>query len=93
MIDGLGSLPAFKPHSDPEKVGQLWTKWKRSLDLCFRSKGLPDDDHRKQALLLHMTGPEVQEIYYSQTADVDNSYQESMTLLDSYFFAQNQCCI
>lgn len=45
-----------------ENGGHEWTKWVQSFEICMTASGIADDD-RKLAMLLHMAGPKVQNIY------------------------------
>lgn len=85
FLDGLPTLTPFKTDKDPEKLAVLWKRWKRSFNLYLKSKNLTDDG-RKQACLLHVAGPDVQDIYFSQVAEGnDKNFDDTIKLLDDYF--------
>ena len=59
-FDGLSSIAPFRTDSDPDRLAALWKRWKRSFNLYLKSKVITDDA-RKQACLLHVAGPAVQD--------------------------------
>ena len=63
-------IPKFDCHSEPAMLGPRWTRWFTSFELFADSKGLIITEgtnattrQRRRAMLLHLTGPDVQEIF------------------------------
>ena len=62
-------LPAISPFSltcDPTTLGQRWKKWVTSLEYYILASNVTDPA-RKRAILLHLAGPEVQDLFQSFT--------------------------
>ena len=64
------AIPKFDCHSDPATLGPRWTRWLTSFELFADGKGLiiTEDANtttrqRRRAMLLHLAGPDVQEIF------------------------------
>ena len=57
-------LPAIRPFSVTEtsSLAQRWDKWTKSLEFYIRASGI-SDQKQKRAILLHLAGAEVQEIF------------------------------
>lgn len=47
---------------DSSNTGQRWEKWKKSLNILMTATGVTVDG-QKRALLLHLGGPEVLDIF------------------------------
>jgi len=62
--------------SDTSSVGQRWTRWKQSFDYYIMAGGLTDAQQKK-ALLLHLAGPAVQDIFeILPETDCDDVYEK-----------------
>ena len=59
----------FNPKGEPHSLSQRWKRWKRAFNLYVTGKGV-SDDAQTRALLLHVAGMDVQEIYFTLTVDV-----------------------
>ena len=81
-----GILP-FNPHGEPSQVGQKWSKWKTSFSYFLTACGVRDD-LRKKALLLHLIGPQTQEIFETLGVEEDATYDQSIQVLDNHFVVQ-----
>ena len=81
-----GILP-FNPHGEPSQVGQKWSKWKTSFSYFLTASGVRDD-LRKKALLLHLIGPQTQEIFETLGVEEDATYDQSIQVLDNHFVVQ-----
>ena len=79
----LNATPQFNPNGDPSSLGQLWNKWKKSFEYYLQAAAITDKA-RKRALLLHLTGPEIQEIFETFSETVDD-LKTALTKLDNYF--------
>lgn len=80
----IGGLDKFDPKGEPSAISQRWKRWKRAFELYVTGKERITDDGQKAALLLHTAGMDVQEIFFSLSAE-NKSYAETMEILDSYF--------
>ena len=87
-FDGLSSIAPFRTDTDPDRLAALWKRWKRSFNLYLKSKVITDDA-RKQACLLHVAGPAVQDVYFSVVGEGDDkNYADTLKLLDDHFLPQ-----
>ena len=71
-------LPKFDCFSNPATIGPRWTRWLTSFELYADGKGLIINDgttaateQRRRATLLHLAGPDVQEIFTTLTETGD----------------------
>ena len=81
----LGPLREIDPKGDPNGVLQRWERWKSTFNLCLVGRGVTVDVQRK-AILLHVAGFDVQEIYYTLVGpEDDKDYEGTMKVLDDYF--------
>ena len=87
------AIPKFDCHTDPATLGPRWTPWLTSLELLADGKGLiiTEDANattrqRRRAMLLHLAGPDVQEIFSTlpDTGEATN-YAAAVTALNGYF--------
>ena len=89
-------LPKFDCFSNPATIGPRWTRWLTSFELYADGKGLIISEgttaatkQRRRALLLHLAGPDVQEIFttLTETGDATN-YASAVEALNAYFVPQ-----
>lgn len=91
----MSHLPPLEPldcDGDPASVGLRWEKWKRALELYLIATNVTKAE-AKRAVLLHMGGLSLQEIYYNipgaHLETVANSDTDIFTVainkLDEYF--------
>jgi len=82
----LTSLLPFDCKSDTATIGTRWRRWRRSFDYFLVAKGVTQPAQRK-ALLLHMAGVDVQDIYETLTEvqGDDDEYVNAVRALDDYF--------
>ena len=87
------AIPKFDCHSDPATLGPRWKRWLTSFELFADGKGLTITEttnantrQRRRAMLLHLAGPDVQEIF-STPADTGKvtDYAAAVTALNGYF--------
>ena len=78
-----GVQPFFKCLGDPNTVAQNWTKWKKSFEYFLGASGIRNDA-RQKAMLLHMVGPETQEVFETLVPE-DNTYEKALKALDEHF--------
>ncbi|KAK2564657.1 hypothetical protein P5673_012138 [Acropora cervicornis] len=91
-IDDLSSIKSFDPHGDPSNVGRRWRRWLKSFYLYADSKRLiiqadsADNKVQRRALLLHLAGEDVQEIFET-LADTGAAadYAKAEKALNDYF--------
>ena len=82
----LPAIAPFKPHGDPTSVSQRFAKWKKSFEYFLGASAITSDA-RKKATLLHLIGPEVQEIFDTLTP-ASESYESTLNALDQHFSVQ-----
>jgi len=81
MIECSSLRPFNMADGESSSLGQHWNRWKRS----FVAKGV-SDALQKQALLLHLAGPEVQDIFDTlPQAEGEDVYEKTVNALSSYF--------
>ena len=73
----------FNPHGDPNKIAQTWDKWQKSFQYVLDVSGITNDK-RKKAMLLHMAGPETQEVFDTLTP-ANDTYDKALEALTSHF--------
>ena len=87
------AIRKFDCHSEPATLGPLWTRWLTSFELFADGKGLIITEstnvttrQRRRAMLLHLAGQHVQEIF-STLADTGDAtdYAAAATALNDYF--------
>ena len=78
-------LPAIPPFSVSEtsSLAQRWEKWTKSLDYYIRASGI-SDQKQKRAILLHLAGPDVQEIFET-LPDTGEDYKTALEKLNEHF--------
>lgn len=78
-------VPTIPPFSvdDHNTLSQRWVKWKKSFAYYVDASGVKDDK-QKRALLLHLAGPGVQEIFET-LEDTGESYETALEKLTAYF--------
>ena len=74
-------LPALPPFSlaDSSTLGQRWSKWVQSLAYFLVASGITDPK-QKQAVLLHLAGPEVQDVF-AKLQDTGEDYAAALAKL------------
>ena len=78
-------LPAVPPFSvsDHRSLSQRWEKWTKSLDYYLRASGVTDQK-QKRAVLLHLAGPDVQEIFET-LHNTGEDYKTALEKRNEYF--------
>ena len=82
----VAPLAAFHPHGEPHSVSQRWKKWHRSFEMYAAASGCKDKV-KKRHLLLHLAGPEVQDIFET-LSDTGDDFDTTSTKLKEYFTPQ-----
>ena len=89
---GLPGLPAFDAVGEPETLAQRWTTWKAEFELYVIASGISDAT-QKRALLLHLAGPRVRDIFNNSIpAEVRGDakdYDKAMDSLSDHFKHRN----
>lgn len=90
MTSQLPALEVFDCESDSTSLGHRWERWKRALEVYLLTAGI-DQPLKKRAILLHMGGLGLQDIYYNLPgAHVDEKesndvFKIAVDKLDEYF--------
>ena len=81
MEGTFGSLAPFDC-TEPSK----WSAWKRAFTYCLTANAVTDDK-RQVALLLHLGGPELQEVFHANTDEnvKIEALDEAIKILEGYF--------
>lgn len=88
----FGNIQPFDCTDHPTSVGPRLRRWKRSFEFFLEAKGITRDA-QKQALLLHCTGQDVQDIFVTLSdpgpaPEEETQYAKAMRLLDAHFLPQ-----
>ena len=79
----IPSIAPFDPTEDTTSTAQRWEKWVKSFQYFVIASNI-NNNERKRALLLHLIGPESQEIF-DTLPDTGNTFEEALTALEDYF--------
>ena len=79
----MPGVQPFKCLGDPNTIAQNWTKWKKSFEYFLGASGIRNDA-RQKAMLLHMVGPETQEVFETLVPE-DDTYEKALKALDEHF--------
>jgi len=82
----ITSIPPFDPFEQTGSVDPCWDRWKTRLQYYIDACGITVDN-RKRALLLHLAGPAVQDIF-ATLSDTGTTYTEAFTALNMHFSPQ-----
>ena len=82
----ITSIPPFDAFDQASSVGPRWTRWKQRLQYYIDARGITVDN-RKRALLLHLAGPAVQDIF-ATLSDTGTTYADALAALETYFSPQ-----
>ena len=74
------ALPPFDIKSDPNNLSDAWNKWLRSFKYLTVGRGIKDDE-QKAALLLHLAGSDVQDLYETLTAVGDEAKKSNTDIV------------
>ncbi|XP_050709686.1 uncharacterized protein K02A2.6-like [Eriocheir sinensis] len=83
MVLDVPAPKAFSVQEDPSSVAQRWKKWMSSFEVYLRAAGVTKVD-QKAALLLHVAGLEVQDIFATLQPEGE-AYDDLKTCLNNYF--------
>ena len=79
----LPAVAPFSVSSEYTTLGQLWKKWVQSLEFYLAASNITDSA-RKRAVLLHLAGLKVQDIFLTLT-DTGVTYETAFAKLTEYF--------
>lgn len=77
------SVPPFDTESEPSSVGPRWNKWLQRFENYTTAVNITGDP-RLKALLLHLAGERVHDIYDTVAAEADK-YADVKAKLTEYF--------
>ena len=86
-LSGLPCVSTFDTVGEPETLSQRWTLWKDEYKLYVAASGI-SNKAQKKALLLHVGGPGLTEIFgnfSAQQRGADDAFDTALALLDEYF--------
>ena len=78
VLSGLSGVKPFNVHEDRSSLGQPWNRWISQFELYVLASGV-SDDAQKRALLLHMSGPDVQDIF-NTLSDSTGTYDSAKNI-------------
>lgn len=78
----LPALPSFSM-ADSSTLGRRWSKWVQSLEHFILASGITDSK-QKRAVLLHLAGQEVQDVF-ATLQDTGEDYNTALQRLTAYF--------
>ena len=89
-------IPIFDCFSEPATLGPRWERWLMSFELYADGKGhiigsttTPEVKQRRRALMLHLAGPDVQEIFLTlPDTGAATDFDAAKTALNKYFVPQ-----
>ncbi|CAB3995185.1 Hypothetical predicted protein [Paramuricea clavata] len=81
-------LPKLQPFTlgETSTISQRWRKWIKSFEYYIAASGI-NDKKQQRAILLHLAGPEVEDIFET-LEDTGNDLDTAITKLTSYFEPQ-----
>lgn len=79
----MASLPCFDTETDPGSVRPRWNKWLQRFENDTTAMNI-SGDARLKALLLHLAGERVHDIYGTVAAE-DDKYADTKRKLTTYF--------
>ena len=86
-LSGLPCISPFDCIGEPATLAQRWDKWKAQFELYVAALGV-EDKVQKRALLLHLAGQGVHEIFKTYPNEVKGGTKEfdkAMTCLSNHF--------
>lgn len=86
-LSGLTGPAAFDTVGEPATLSQRWRIWKDEFELFVTASGI-DDPKQQRALLLHLGGPGVREIFRTipeETKGDAKDFKKAMESLTDYF--------
>jgi len=90
-LSGLTGSEAFDKVGEPATLWQPWRLWNDEFELFVTASGI-DDPKQQRALLLHLAGPGIREIFHTiprEMKGVTKDYKKAMKSLNDYFKLKN----
>ena len=83
-------LPKISAFSlgETSTISQRWSKWVKAFEYYIAASGITDKKQQR-AVLLHLAGPEVQDIFET-LEDTGNDLDTAITKLTAYFQPQKK---
>lgn len=90
MAKLLQNLPMISEFivDESSNLDKKWKIYREEIDLYLMASGITNDA-QKRAVLLHLSGPQVREIF-STLENTGNSYKEATVKLDEYFLPKKK---
>ena len=90
-LSGLPGLLSFDAVGEPATLAQRWLTWKEEFELYVTASGISDST-QKRALLLHLAGPKVRDIFNNSIPEEirgdAKDYKKAMDALSDHFKMQ-----
>ena len=86
-LNGLPCISPFDCIGEPATLAQRWDKWKAEFELYVAASGV-EDKLQKRALLLHLAGPGVREIFKTYPDEVKGDAKESLRSQEECTFGE-----
>lgn len=86
-LSGLPCLGHFDAVGEPATLAQRWTTWEGEFRLYVAASGV-SSDAQKRALLLHLAGPGVRDIFNTYAVDVrgnETDFDKAVKCLSDHF--------
>ena len=87
-LSRLPGLPALDAVGEPATLTQRWLTWKDEFELYVTASGISDPT-QKRALLLHLAGPKVQDVFnnsiFAEAQGKVKDYKKAMDCLSEHF--------
>ena len=81
----LPAIPSFS-ETETSSFAQRWDKWTKSLDYYIRASGI-SDQKQKRAILLHLAGADVREIFET-LPETEDDYKTALEKLTRKLIVQ-----
>ena len=79
---GIPSIAPFNAKGEPTPVAQRWEKWLKKFRYFVDASCI--NDNRKKALLLHLAGTNIQDVFETLTP-TNATYRAALEALNTHF--------
>ena len=86
-LSGLPGVAEFNCIGEPETLKSRWDRWSQDFDLYVRASGVTDGT-QKRALLLHLAGTGIRDVYHTKTDEErggDADFKKLSECLENHF--------
>jgi hypothetical protein len=83
QLNLVPTLPQFDAYSEPSSIATRWKEWLEQFEIFTVAANITDKK-QKRALLLHLGGPSVQNVFKG-LADTGDDYDTAAEKLNEYF--------